>query len=179
MTQGGVGALRNIKQALDKYAEPDTARQTWNDIRLAYWVRLVQGKNGELVGPTAMMNNIKTAFANQRSALETLYDPTELVRIKQFVRALEAVSYKPPNASGSGYSATQLMGGPLGKLFEAFGLNTKVAQLALQYTGARQALGGVDARSAVTPISRTVDPNLFGPVVGTTNALARQDRAVP
>lgn len=179
VTQGGVGALRNIKQALDKYAEPDTARQTWNDIRLAYWVRLVQGKNGELVGPTAMMNNIKTAFANQQSALETLYQPGELVRMKQFLRALEAVSYKPPNASGSGYSATQLMGGPLGKLFEAFGLNTKIAQTAMEYTGVGNAMGAATARGAVSPAIREVNPNLAGPIVGATNALARGDRPQP
>ena len=175
INSGGVGALKGIKQALDTYAEPEIARQTWNDLRLAYWVRLVQGKNGELVGPTAMMNNMKTAFSNQQTALETLYQPRELVQMRQFVRALEAVSYKPPNASGSGYTAVGLAKDMVGKFFEAFGLNSKLAQSAIEYSGVGNAYGGASARAAVSQTTRSVNPNLAGPVVGATNALARGD----
>lgn len=173
MANGGVGALQNIKQALTQYAEPEVAKQTWNDIRLAYWVRLVQGKNGELVGPTAMLNNIKTSFAQQQSALETLYSPKEIVQMRQFVRALEAVSYKPPNASGSGYTAVGLAKDMVGKFFEAFGLNSKIAQSTIEYSGIGNAYGGASARAAVSPSVRNINPNLAGPVVGSTNALAR------
>lgn len=175
INQGGVGALTNIKQALTKYAEPEVATQTWNDIRLAYWVRLVQGKNGEMLGPTAITNNVKNTFANQRTVLNTLYTPDEQAQMRIFMRAVEAAAYKPPNASGSGYSATQLMGGPLGKLFEAFGLNTKLAKTALEYTGVGNAYGSASARIAVSPSVMAADPNLSGPIAGATNALARRE----
>jgi hypothetical protein len=99
---GTVGALTNLKTALDRFAPEDIAKQTWDDVRLAYWVRLVQGRTGEMLGPQAIAGNIKNALSSQQSVVHTLYKPEEVRSIRQFVQALDTISFKPPNASGSG-----------------------------------------------------------------------------
>lgn len=156
---GGVLALTNIKRALDAYAPKDQAAQAWNDIRLAYWTRLVSGKNGELVGPTAMMNNIKSAFQGQSTVVRILYSPTELSQMRQFMRALQTVSYKPPNASGSGYTAASFIKDGLMKIVDAFGIGTP-ARAALSMSGLENALGAANAKRAVSQAVPVRRPNL-------------------
>lgn len=149
VTQGTVSALRHIRQIFGRYAEPATGRAAWDDIRLAYWVRQVQGRNGELLGPQQMLSNLNTAFASQRSIIHTLYAPQEAAEMYRFMRALKAVSYKPPNASGSGYTAAAVAKKFFGKMWGAFGGNTFVGQLADDIVGASRRYGGVAARRAV------------------------------
>jgi hypothetical protein len=147
--QGTTQALTNLKQALDKYAPADVAKGTWDDVRLAYWVRLVQGRNGEMLGPTAILNNVKTALSNQQSVVRALYSRDEQLQIRRFVQALETISFKPPNASGSGYTAASFFKDFVGKLFEAFGLKSKIGQAALEYSGLGNAYGTAQAKAAV------------------------------
>ncbi len=175
--QGTTQAVTNFKQALDRFAPPDVAKSTWDDVRLAYWTRLVQGRNGELLGPTAMLNNIKTAFANQRSIVQSLYTPEEQKLIQQFRRALETISYTPPNASGSGYTAVGLAQDAIGKLFNsvisAFGLNTKAAQTALALTGVPKRYGEAAAKAAVNQAVKARPANLAPAIVGGGAAVSR------
>ncbi len=171
---GSVEALQNFRTALQRYA-PDVAEATWNDIRLAHWVRLVQGRTGEMLGPTAIMSNIKTAMANQRSVMQTLYAPEELAQISMFNRAMEAVALKPPNASGSGYTAVGLGSDMLGKLFQAFGLNTRIVRGAMDLTGATNAYGGAAARQAINPTSAVPASRARSAVVG-AGAIYNQER---
>jgi hypothetical protein len=147
--QGTTQALTNLKQALDKDAPADVAKATWDDVRLAYWVRQVQGRNGEMLGPTAILNNIKTALSNQQSVVRALYTREETLQIRRFVQALETISYKPPNASGSGYTAASFFKDFVSKLFEAFGLRSKLGQAALEYSGLGNAYGTAQAKAAV------------------------------
>jgi hypothetical protein len=169
VNQGTVSALTNIKTALQKFAPKDAADQAWNDIRLAYWTRLVTGKNGELVGPTAMVNNIKSAIQNQSTVMGTLYQPTELRQIRELVRALETVSYKPPNASGSGYSAAQFAKEGIMKLLDSFGIGKPVMS-ALQYTGIPNAWNAAAAKQAIGGVVRSPRPNLAPAFAGAGQA---------
>jgi hypothetical protein len=146
---GTVGALASYKTAVDRFAPKDIAKAAWDDVRLAYWVRLVNGRNGELLGPTAIMNNIKGALSGQQSVVRTLYTPAEEKTIRQFAQALETISYKPPNASGSGYTAASFIKEGVAKLFEAFGLKSKIGQAALEFSGLGNAYGTAQARAAV------------------------------
>lgn len=158
-TDGTVEALQSLKTALDRFAPGAVGRQAWNDVRLAYWTRLVTGKNGDLVGPTAMMNNIKSALSGQRSVVRTLYSDVEIREIARFAKALETVSYKPPNASGSGYTAASFAKEGIMKFLDAFGLGTP-ARAALDYTRIGNALQGAAARNAVSQFTRPVRPNV-------------------
>ena len=155
---GMVSALNSIKGALRKFA-PDVAEQTWADLKLAYWTRLVTAKTGEMAGPQQVVSNIKTAFNNQRSVVQTLYSPQEMLEIRSFLRAMEAIAYKPPNASGSGYTAASFMKDGLLKVLDAFGLG-KPATAALNYTGVGNAWNAATARQAVSGAVRPRVPNL-------------------
>lgn len=173
INDGTVSALSNIKQALDKFAPADQAAQAWNDIRLAHWTRLVTGKNGELLGPTAMVNNLKAMLQNQSSLARTLYKPLELRQMREFVRALEVVSYKPPNASGSGYTAAQFAKEWVVKLLDAFGLG-KPANALLQYSGVGSALNSAAAKQAIRQVARPIRPNATPYITGAGQAVYNQ-----
>lgn len=169
VADGAVQTLGNFRAALTRYA-PDVAEATWNDVRLAHWSRLVAGKNGELVGPQAMANNIKAAMTSSKSVFEQLYKPAEQRQIREFVRALEVISYKPPNASGSGYTAASFAKEGVKRLLDAFGVG-KFADAALQYSGVGKAMNSAAARQAVQQIARPVRPNVTPAVTGLGNAL--------
>lgn len=165
VNQGAVDGLKSIKKALDQFASPDQAKQAWDDIRLAYWSRLVTNKSGDLVGPTAMVSNIKNAFQNQSTIMRTLYDPLEQRQMRHFLRAMETVAYKPPNASGSGYTAASLMKDGLVRLIDAFGIGVP-ARAAIDFTGLDKAFGAGVARKAVNQIAKPKKPNVGGAMTG-------------
>jgi hypothetical protein len=173
--QGTTQALTNLKQALDKYAPADVAKGTWDDVRLAYWVRLVQGRNGEMLGPTAILNNVRAALSNQQSVVRALYAPEEERLIRQFAQALEKISYKPPNASGSGYTAASFIKEGVAKLFEAFGLKSKIGQAALEYSGLGNAYGTAQAKAAVNQSVKPRPSNL-APALSAGGATSGRDR---
>ena len=101
---GTVDALRSMKQIFQKYGpDPRMSVNPWDDVRLAYWTRLVQDNKGEMLTPGNLVNNIKGAFASQSSVLRELYTSQEIQMMKRFMAEVEKASYKPPNASGSGY----------------------------------------------------------------------------
>jgi hypothetical protein len=171
--QGTTQALTHLKQALDRFAPKDVAKSAWDDVRLAYWVRQVQGRNGEMLGPTAIMNNVKAALSNQQSVVRALYTPEEERLIRQFAQAMEKISFKPPNASGSGYTAASFIKEGVMKLFEAFGLRSKIGQAVLEYSGVGNAYGTAAAKAAVNQAVRASPSNL-GPAA--TAAAATYDR---
>jgi hypothetical protein len=112
-----------------------------------------------MAGPQQVVSNIKTAFNNQRSVVQTLYSPQEMLEIRSFLRAMEAIAYKPPNASGSGYTAASFIKEGLLKVLDAFGLG-KPATAALNYTGVGNAWNAATARQAVSGAVRPRVPNL-------------------
>lgn len=174
VSPGTISTLKNIKTALDRFATPEDAAQAWNDIRLAHWTRLVTGRNGEMLGPTAILNNIKSAFQGQGDLMKTLYAPLEVRQMREFVQALSAVSYKPPNASGSGYSAAQFAKDSLLKLLDSFGIGTP-ARAVFERTGIGNAWNAAAAKQAVSRIARPQRPNLapFAGAIGQADVQSR------
>ena len=161
---GAVGALRNIKLALDKFA-PETGKQAWNDIRFPYWSRLVTNKGGDMLGPQAIVSNLRAAVQGKDAVIQTLYTTQEQTEIRAFLRAVQTIAYKPPNASGSGYTAASFMKDGLLKLLDSFGLG-KPAMAALNYTGVGNAWNNAAARAAVSQAVKPVRPNLTPLVTG-------------
>lgn len=174
--QGSVGALTNMKSALDRFLPADVAKSTWDDVRLAYWVRLVQGRNGDMLGPQAVMNNIKSALSQQQSVVRSLYTPAEETTIREFVRALETIAYKPPNASGSGYTAASFAKDFVQRLFGAFGLQSRLAQTAIELSGLPKAYGTAAARSAVSQSVKARPPN-YAPAATALGATYARERS--
>jgi hypothetical protein len=104
----GVKALRNYKQVVHQFGG-DIGKQAWNDVRLAYWLKLVTNKEGETLSPQLMKTSIRTAMHNQKSAWNTLFSTDETKQIRQLVEALKVVTAKDPNPSGSGTAVRGLL----------------------------------------------------------------------
>lgn len=162
VNQGTVTALKTVKTALDRFS-PSGAEAAWSDIKLAYWTRLVTGKNGEMLGPMAISNNIKNALSRQQTVVNTLYSRPELREIRKFLSAVEAAAYKPPNASGSGYTAASLIKDGLLKVLDSIGIGG-AARTAVNYSGIDRAFGAASAQRAVSGAVRPSRPNL-GPAM--------------
>jgi hypothetical protein len=147
---GGVEVLQKIKTILDKYPAQDVAKQTWDDIRTAYWLRLVQDKKGEMATPGVILSNIKTAIEKQGTVMKTLFSPEETAHIGQFIKALEQITYKDPNPSRSAVGAASLLKQAIGKIFELLGGNSRYGQMAVEYSGVGRAFGTASAKSALS-----------------------------
>lgn len=101
---GVVDALRRIKAILDKAGGSTwsmAGKDTWNDIRLAYWLRLTTGKDGKTLSPTMLRKNVDQAFTSQNSVLRTLFSDVERKEMRAFSRAVGEAAYTDPNPSGT------------------------------------------------------------------------------
>jgi hypothetical protein len=99
--KGSVEALQQLKKILGDGDD-------WNNVRLAHWVKLAQDNRGQVLSPARLRNNIDAAFKNQPSVMNTLYGDHERRLMRRLSTALEDVTYKPPNASGTSYEAERL-----------------------------------------------------------------------
>jgi len=108
---GVVDALVRIKAILDKSGNA-TAKETWNDIRLAYWLRLTTDKSGATLSPTMLKKNINQAFTSQYSVLKTLFTEAERGEFRAFARAVGEAAYKDPNPSGTASALRAMANGP-------------------------------------------------------------------
>jgi hypothetical protein len=112
MPAGTTTVLQNLKTALEKYA-PTTGRETWNDIRLAYWQRITSDGAGNLAGPQALANNIKTARAKHGSAWNILFTPEEQQMMVAFQKQVANAAYRPSNfrtnSSGTAFAGASMI----------------------------------------------------------------------
>lgn len=152
---GAIEALRAMKAALQKYADPRIAGDTLADLKIAYWAHLVQSNKGAAHSPTVMLNNIKAAFANQRTMLQELFSPEELGQIRRLGAEFERITYKDPNPSGSGYTAAVLTKQFFGKLLDII----PFAREAFEYSGVPAAYNRVAAKRYVDQMVRQVPGN--------------------
>lgn len=161
---GAVQALRSMKAALQKYADPRIAGDTIADLKIAQWARLVQNKHGNAHSPQNMLNNINAALASQRTLMHELYSPAEIGQIRRLQNALHRIVYKDPNPSGSGYMIATLVKQFFGKLFETFGAKGVVARTAIEWTGLPNAHSRAVVRRAISQDAPNVSRN-FAPAV--------------
>lgn len=129
--EGSIDALRQIRRALFKplqstgkaLADPMEAARTWNDLRMAYWSRLVVDNKGQMASPTVAANNIGAALRNQQGVLGALFEPKEIGIIQQYVAALKEAAFRDPNPSGTATALRSLMrndgGGWMKSILEA------------------------------------------------------------
>lgn len=170
--EGTVTALRQAKSVLDRFGG-QCGKQAWDDIRLAYWSRLVTGKNGEVLGPQALTNNIKTALNSQKSVLMTLYKPEEISQMRRLMRATEVAAYKPPNASGSGYTAAEAIKELTGKFLNLVP-GAGYIRAGLDVTGVPNAVGAMRARQAMDQAVPVRRPNITPALTGVGSAFSRE-----
>jgi hypothetical protein len=95
---GTVGALRKLKRVFRN----DPAR--WDQVRGAYFLKMITGKDGNLLTPGRMKNEMNKAFENQGSVIDTLFTDADKAFMRRFQKAVEAAVYRDPNPSGTSYA---------------------------------------------------------------------------
>lgn len=179
--EGSVQALQNIKRALNTWGDGKggARSQTWDDIRLAYWVRLVQDKQGNVLTPQVMLNNIQNALQSQRSIMGTLYGKDELGAMIRFSQGLRSAAWKDPNPSGTATALGVLTKDFATTLIKALGWQGNGLAGLLGSTAlmpVRNLIGAQGARSATAQRSaRVIDPPVGPYAAAGTQALLRTD----
>lgn len=180
---GAIEAVRLIKRGVQTYLPEDQAKAVVDDLKLGYWLNLTKDRAGNVLSPTMLAKNIDQALTRQQTAIRELYDPSDVMLMRRFSAAMKDVAYKPPNASGSGYTAVQLAGqavrafiqqllvaeGPLAKVMGFIVASTPVLNTV------RDVAATQTARRAVNPTIRSVNPPL-GPLGGAITD-ARRERS--
>ncbi len=166
---GSVEALRAIKVGLDRYATKETSMQVMGDLKGAWWLKVVTGKNGEMATPQVIVNNIKMAKTQQGTLYNELLNASDMRAIDTFQRQMERIAYTPSklktNASGSGFTVGVLAKEAMEKVWQAIGLNSTLGQAALSSMPVANKIGGAQARKAFNGELREVAPSL-GPIGG-------------
>lgn len=158
---GSVGAMNRIKTILNEHGGAE-GQAAWNDIRAAYLMRLVNGADGRMMGPQAMLSSFNKMFEQQESLARVLYSPQEMQQMRKFIKSLEQITYKPPNPSGSAYGMIQGMKDMVSMIFNAIPGAEKIkipAHIAWKMTGVPSAKDVMAARAA----ERAIKPGMIGP----------------
>ena len=143
---GRVQALSNIKTAIERYSPDKTAgKQAIDDLRLAYWNKVMIDKGGNLNSYDMIANNVERAFANQKSVLDVLYTPQEQRLMQQLGDSTRRISTKEiapkfrTNSSGSGFAIGAMARDSIDAVWKALGAS-KTAQAGI---GLAKGLPGV------------------------------------
>ncbi len=192
--KGAVEALTNIKTTLGR-----AGKDTWDDIRLANWVKMTQDKQGVTLSPLQLKKNIDAAFVNQKTLLDTLYTPEEQKTMRRLARALDDVISVDPNPSGTAHELARMSreSGPRGltktflqtqskrELFSKHNvlMSRMYALLAKKLTidplGARTGMGASVARRATSPALTPKGGSSFLAPAGSIGALEFADDMYP
>lgn len=98
---GAVDAMKRFKAATTQLGGR-AGKDAWNDVRLAHWLSLVVGKNGEMLPNGTLITSIRDSFTNRPSLMNALYSPNEQRLMRQFAQAIKSATPKDPNPPGSG-----------------------------------------------------------------------------
>lgn len=173
--RGSLDALKSLKRAYDTYWPRNSpeAKAAWDDIRLAYWLKVVEKKTGEQFGPAQLSSNIKAALNNQKSISEFLFDAQERSRMMRLAAVLDDVKKRNPNTSWSGVSIGSMMKDMGDAMVTMLGANTVLGRMAIRTVTApvREGWNAARMRSAtgggagVLPVGR-LPPQIAGPAGG-------------
>jgi hypothetical protein len=134
---GTITALSSLKKAYDTHLAPEAAKAAWDDIRLAYFLRMVQDKSGNVYGAQALQSNINQTLGTQASVARMLYTPAEVSAMRRFAMSLQGIEKKNLNRSWSGVSAAGFARDFFSNMIAALGFNSKLAQTAGNFAGAQ------------------------------------------
>lgn len=126
-TKNGVSdALTSLKQAYDKYLPAGAAKAAWDDVRLAYWLRITQAPNGQAVGVQQFLTNVGKARTQEGTVYNLLFSKTEQAAIKRLEATVSGLEKKNLNRSWTGPS----VGGLFADITRALGFDTFVGRVA-------------------------------------------------
>jgi len=162
---GAIDALTSLKKSYDTFLPPEAAKSAWDDIRLAYWMKTVEGKTGDATGAKGLSSAIKTALNRQESVARMLYTPEEIGRMQRMAKLLEDVGRKNPNSSWSGVSIGAFMKDIGNAALTMIGANSIVGRTALGTVGkgVQNAYGAAQVRAVTGGGQGAMAPQLPPP----------------
>ena len=93
--------IRAAKRALPSGPKGEM-NPVFGELKSAYLQKLTIGKNGEMLGPQAILGNIKTALNTRKDVLKELYSPEEIARLERATQVLDALVPKGMVGRSSG-----------------------------------------------------------------------------
>ena len=169
---GGVDALKALKLGYDRYLPKDAAKSAWDDVRLAYVMRIIEQKTGDAGGPAALATAIKSALHNQATVAKLLLTDQERGYLARLAMTLDEVKKRNPNTSWSGVSMGALMKDVSNGLLSMIGANTVIGRAAVGTVAGRiqNQYGGAQARAATGSGHGATVKNLPIPAYGGVGA---------
>jgi len=105
LPDGSVQTLKHLKNTLLTFGE----KKTFDSVKMAYWTRLVQDKNGKVLSAAKIRTNLDTAFTQQKSAIDIMFNKKEQGLIKRFKIAMNDLNVPDPNPSGTAAGVGHLL----------------------------------------------------------------------
>ena len=168
---GAPEAIRLLKNGLQRYA-PDLAERTMQDIKAAYWLKMVTNKGGDINTPGVIVTNIKSAMSQQRTLFNEIMGPADQKAIMDYMKAVERVAARPrtfkTNASGSGFTVGVLAKEFMDKVWQTIGLNSKIGSALVDTVPGVKQFKSAQAREAFDPQLKEIMPILgkYGSAAG-------------
>jgi len=164
---GTIQALRSLKQAYNTHLAPEAAKTAWDDIRLAYVLRMVQDTTksvGDPVGAQALQSNINRNLSKQMSVARELLTPEEIGMLRRFSASLQGIEKKNINRSWSGVSAASYAKDFMNALITAVGFKSTLAGTVGNMAGAniaKRAYGSTQASQAISGMPKALPSPSF------------------
>ena len=109
LPNGTVQVLNHLKGLGRELGNKNTL---FDSLKMAYWVTLVQGKEGKVLSPNMIRKNLDIAMNNHKSAFGIMFDKKERDLIKRFRVVMNDLHVEHPNPSlssiGIGHMAKSL-----------------------------------------------------------------------
>lgn len=126
--QGSMTALKQLKSAYDRYLPAEQAKSAWDDLRLAYWLKMTADKGNEVKTPGTLAASIKTMLGDQKALTQALFSPQEMAQLRRMAGALDEIKAKNPNTSWSAMGMGQLMRDMFNAVLRMLGWDTVIAK---------------------------------------------------
>ncbi len=126
--QGSLTALQQLKAAYDRYLPAEQAKRAWDDVRLAYWLKMTADKGNEVKTPGNLAASIKTMLGDQKALTRAMFSPQETAQLRRMALALDEIKRKNPNTSWSAIGGGQLMRDMFNAVLQMLGWNTVVGR---------------------------------------------------
>lgn len=165
---GSLTAVRSLRGAYDRYLEPAAAKAAWDDIRLAYWLKMTSDKGNEAKNPASLASAIKNMLGTQASVARELYTPAEIATMRRLAMAMDEIKRKNPNTSWSAAGIGALMRDVGNSLLTLIGWNSTLVKTAgtMAFKPVAGAYGATQAAKATGSGSGASLPALPAPSFG-------------
>jgi hypothetical protein len=96
----GAQFVKRLKSALKPANGPENP--AWGELKAAVLQKMTTGKGGEMLGPQAIVNNLKESLRNRKTMMQELYSPEEIEGLWRTTKIMDALVPKGMKGRSSG-----------------------------------------------------------------------------